>query len=109
AIIGRHAGRNDLSEPEHRTIHDHTGARRLPYIVGELVAYEGPAVDFPKQVDYDHVIGLKHVNYSLVAQTPKTLLLRLRLHGLGYIGPCRHELNSEGAPDQFLAGIEDLP
>ena len=109
AIVGRHAGRNQLAEPEHAAVHHHAGAGGLPDVVGELVADERSAIRLAEQVDHNHIVRAEHVDHGLVAQPPDAALGRFVLHAFGDIGPQGHELHGEGASNQPLPGMQDLP
>ena len=85
------------------------GAGGFPDVVSELVADESAAIGLAEQVDDDHVVRAEHVDNGLIAQATHAPLRRLVLHAFGDVGPQRHELDGERAPDQPLAGIEDLP
>ena len=105
AVVRRHAGRADFAEPEHAAVDHHARARRLPDVIGELVADERAAVGLAEKVDHDHIVRAEHIDDGLVAQPSDAAFGRLVLHALGDVGPQGHELHGERAPDQALSGI----
>ena len=75
----------------------------------QIVADKRAVLDFTEQVDHDDVIGLQHVNHSLVGILAKSPGLGLGFTNLGYIGAVRHELRRHGAAHELASGVKQLP
>ena len=99
---------NPLQVANRAVHHEAAALGRLHDVVEEVVADDRAALSHAEQIDDQHVAGLQHVHRHLVVHPTESGRLRLGVDHAIQVRTHGHELHRERAPDQLLAGMQDL-